>query len=125
MRSAQAGPCDDNNEPDCSNCMNAIERGYQERAARRGDPPLLNPETALHFINECAERGIEVFGFDGFLIAPEDKLQPLMEDMLDFDWKHLNDLTYLEKLEMAKQRIRRRIGTDILFEVVVEDRPKR
>ena len=103
--------------------MNAIEREYQERAVKRGDPPRLNPETALQFIDECAERGIQVFGFDGFLIAPENKLQPLMDDMLDFDWRHLNELTYLEKLEMAKQMIRRRIGTDILFEVVVEDQP--
>ena len=82
--------------------MNAIERQYQERAVRRGDPSLFNPETALQFIDECAERGIQVFGFDGFLIATEDKLQPLMEDMLDFDLRKLDDLTYVEKLEMSR-----------------------
>src|SRR5689334_14356356 len=78
--------------------MNQIEREYQSKAARPGDPPLLNAATAIQFIDECVTRGIEVLGFDSFRMLPDERLQPLLEDTLDFEWQHLNGLTYSEKL---------------------------
>ena len=103
--------------------MNQIEKEYQSKAARPGDPPLLNAATAIQFIDECLTRGIEVLGFDAFRMLPDERLQPLLEDTLDFEWQHLNGLTYSEKLQLAKSIVERRVGTDIVFEIVVKDEP--
>jgi hypothetical protein len=103
--------------------MNQIERKYQSKAARPGDPPRLNAATAIQFIDECSTRGIEVLGFDAFRMLLDGRLQPLLEDTLDFDWQHRNELTYSEKLQLAKSIVERRVGTDIVFEIVLKDEP--
>jgi hypothetical protein len=50
-------------------------------------------------------------------------IQPLLEEIFDFGWRNLEQLSYAEKLDLAQRQIAARIGSDIYFEIVVSDEP--
>lgn len=101
--------------------MTDLEREYVNRGLIRGNQLLLRPEVAVQFLDDCRTRNIEVLGFDGFRILADDRVQPLLEDILDFGWRELSQLGYSEKLDLAKREIGNRIGSDVYFEIVVAD----
>jgi hypothetical protein len=101
--------------------MTHLEREYASRGLLRGDQLLLRPEVAVQFLDDCRARNIEVLGFDGFRILADKGIQPLLQDILDFDWRDVKHLSYPEKLELAKRQIGSRIGSDTYFEIVITD----
>ncbi len=76
---------------------------------------------ALQFLDDCQARGIEVLGFDGFRILTDGHLQPLLDDTLDFGWTEIDRLSYSEKLSLAKREIGAKIGSDVYYEIVIDD----
>jgi len=98
---------------------NDIFADFESRGVNRHSMPLLPPFAALDFVRECRVRGLELLGFDGFKLLPNDRIQPYMEHSLDLSDSHHSDLSSVEKASFAENFLEERLQTDFLFEMVV------
>lgn len=98
-----------------------LQKEYEPKGIVRNGMLLLSAPIALDFLNDCRERRVLVLGFDGFRLGPGTKIQPFLEHSIDLSLKQFRHLSYEEKMNTATRFIRERIGTDLVFEMVVDE----
>ncbi len=80
---------------------------------------LLPAPAALAFVRECRIRGLDLLGFDGFTLMPNDMIQPHLDHMLDLSAQRYSHLSQLEKLALAESFIEERLNSHLFFEMVI------
>lgn len=96
-----------------------LDATFRSRGVVYRDTLLLPPSTALEFVSMCREKGVELLGFDAFRLLPGDRIQPIMDDSLDLSAEPFSSCSSSEGLAIAERFISDRLGSDILFEMVV------
>ena len=90
-----------------------IEESFREHGKTFGGVFLLKPQDAIDLVEACRNKGISVFGAEGFFIVG-DKIQPSME--------HSIDSSYPDKDRYAStiDFIRSYLKSELWFEVMVD-----
>jgi hypothetical protein len=100
--------------------MNEIEKKFWERGISQGLWVVFSREVAIEFVEACRKESIEIFGIDGFLLHPNNGIQPFMEYSIDF-----SSTSYPKKIDFncwdEAIMFLQRQSNEFHFEIVCDD----
>jgi hypothetical protein len=64
--------------------MNKIEKEFWEKGIFRGTLIVFPKDIDIELIKACKRESVEILGIDGFLLHPDNGIQPFLEYSIDF-----------------------------------------